>query len=132
MIGQSKDVGFTIGVSRTLPFPPEVVWAAITSPEGVALWLGEGATLIKGERYETSDGTVGEVRSMRDLDRVRLTWQPRDWDHETTIQLAIRASGDKTVLRFHQERMNGPEERVRQRDHWRAVMDAVVDLLTAK
>lgn len=132
MIGQTKDVGFNIGVSKTLPFPPEVVWAAVMSPEGVALWLGKGATLTKGERYETTEGTVGEVRSLHELDRVRLTWHPRDWDHESTVQVAISASGDKTMLRFHQERLAGPEERARQRDHWREVMDSIVDLLTAR
>lgn len=132
MIGQTKDVGFNIGVSRTLPFPREVVWAAIMSPEGVALWLGEGATLVKGERYETIEGTVGEVRSLHPFDRVRLTWHPRDWDHESTVQVAISASGAKTVLRFHQERLDGPEERARQRDHWREVMDSIVDLLRAE
>ncbi|MBP2320241.1 uncharacterized protein YndB with AHSA1/START domain [Kibdelosporangium banguiense] len=131
MIGQTKDVGFNIGVSRTLPFPPEVVWAAIMSPAGVALWLGKGATLVKGERYETADGTVGEVRSLHELDRIRLTWQRRDWDHETTVQIALSTRGAKTVLNFHQERMTGPEERARQRDHWRGVMNEVVDLLTA-
>jgi uncharacterized protein YndB with AHSA1/START domain len=132
MIGQTKDVGFNIGASKTLPFPPEVVWAAIMSPEGVALWLGEGATLVKGERYETIEGTVGEVRSLRPFDRVRLTWHPRDWDHESTVQVAISPSGAKTVLRFHQERLDGPEERARQRDHWREVMDSIVDLLQAE
>jgi uncharacterized protein YndB with AHSA1/START domain len=132
MIGQTKDVGFNIGVSKTLPFPAEVVWAAVMSPEGIALWLGEGATLTKGTRYETTDGTVGEVRSLHELDRVRLTWHPRDWDHESTVQVAISGRGDKTMLRFHQERLAGPEERARQRDHWREVMDSIVDLLTAE
>jgi uncharacterized protein YndB with AHSA1/START domain len=131
MIGQTKDVGFNIGVSRTLPFPPDVVWAAIMSREGIALWLGEGATLAKGEHYETTDGTVGEVRSLHKLDRVRLTWHPRDWDHESTVQIALSTRGEKTVLNFHQERLAGPEERERQRDHWRGVMDAIVDLLTS-
>jgi uncharacterized protein YndB with AHSA1/START domain len=129
MIGQTKDVGFNIGVSKTLPFPPEVVWAAIMSPEGVALWLGEGATLVKGERYETTEGTVGEVRSLHKFGRVRLTWHPRDWDHESTVQVTVSARSAKTVLNFHQERLAGPEERARQRDHWRAVMDSIIDLL---
>ncbi|RSM89573.1 SRPBCC domain-containing protein [Kibdelosporangium aridum] len=132
MIGQTKDVGFQIGVSKTLPFAPEAVWAAIMSDEGIALWLGKGATLVKGQSYETADGTVGEVRSLNELDRVRVTWQPKDWDHETTVQIAISASNGKTRLIFHQERMTGPAERERQREHWRKVMADVVDLLTAK
>jgi uncharacterized protein YndB with AHSA1/START domain len=132
VIGQTKDAGFQIGVSKTLSFPPEAVWAAVMSQAGIALWLGEGATLAKGEPYATTDGTVGEVRSLHELDRVRLTWRPRGWDHETTVQIAVSGSGGKTRLTFHQERMTGPEERERQRDHWRKVMADVVDLLTAK
>ncbi|MFC0113808.1 SRPBCC family protein [Kibdelosporangium aridum] len=132
MIGQTKDADFQIGVSKTLPFAPEAVWAAIMSDEGIALWLGKGATLVKGQSYETADGTVGEVRSLNELDRVRVTWRPKDWDHETTVQIAISASNGKTRLTFHQERMTGAAERERQREHWRRVMADVVDLLTAK
>lgn len=132
MIGQTKDAGFNIGVSKTLPFPPEVVWAAIMSPKGVALWLGEGAALLKGERYETADGTVGEVRSLHELDRVRLTWHPRDWHHESTVQVTVSPRGAKSVLNFHQERLAGPQERARQRDHWREVMASIIDLLLAE
>jgi uncharacterized protein YndB with AHSA1/START domain len=132
MIGQTKDAGFQIGVSKTLPYSPEAVWAAIMSDEGIALWLGKGATLVKGQPYETDDGTVGEVRSLNEVDRVRVTWRPKDWDHETTVQIAIAASGGKTRLNFHQERMAGPAERERQREHWRKVMTDVVDLLSAR
>ena len=41
ILGQTKDVGFNIGVSRTLPYPIEVVWSFVTGPAGLALWLGE-------------------------------------------------------------------------------------------
>ncbi|MGY0232403.1 hypothetical protein [Longispora urticae] len=34
-----------------------------------------------------------------------------------------------TVVRFHQEWLTGPEERARQREHWRSVMTAVVGAL---
>ncbi|MCE7006468.1 SRPBCC domain-containing protein [Kibdelosporangium philippinense] len=132
MIGQTKDVGFQIGVSKTLPYAPEAVWAAIMSDEGVALWLGRGANLVKGQSYETEDGTVGKVRSRNEVDRVRVTWRPKDWDHETTVQIAISANAGKTRLTFHQERMADPAERERQREHWRRVMADVVDLLTSK
>jgi uncharacterized protein YndB with AHSA1/START domain len=132
MVGQTKDVGFVIGVSKTLPFPVERVWGLLTSPDGVRLWLGEGARLgtAKGDRYETADGTIGELRSFHEHDRVRLTWRPVSWDHDTTVQVAVRAEGDRTMLRFHQEWLAGPQERERQRDHWRAVMDKVVAALS--
>ncbi len=59
--------------------------------------------------------------------RIRLTWQPVNWDHETTIQVAIQAKGDRTLVRFHQERLANATEREQQRSHWKQVMD---DLLS--
>jgi uncharacterized protein YndB with AHSA1/START domain len=38
--GLTKDAGWEIGVSRTLPFPPDDVRAVLTAPAGLALWLG--------------------------------------------------------------------------------------------
>ena len=60
VVGQTKDVGFEIGVSRTLPHAPAEVWSFLTSPGGVALWVGPGAVLepTKGSPYRAEDGTV--------------------------------------------------------------------------
>ncbi|MBK1785518.1 SRPBCC family protein [Prauserella cavernicola] len=124
VVGQTKDVGFQIGVSKTVPYPVETVWAYLTSAEGIAVWLGEGVRLgtEKGARYETAEGTVGEVRSFHDNERLRLTWRPRDWDHDTTMQVTVTDSDGRTVLRFHQEWLADGDERLRQREHWRAVL----------
>jgi hypothetical protein len=46
MIGQTKDVGWNIGVSKTLPYPVEQVWALLTSGDKTVLgfhqeWLAD-------------------------------------------------------------------------------------------
>ncbi|RJL31979.1 SRPBCC family protein [Bailinhaonella thermotolerans] len=133
-VGETKDAGFQIGVSRTLPHPRERVWDFVVSPEGLALWLGDLGDAVrltpgKGARYTTAGGTTGEVRSFREYDRVRLTWRPRDWDHDTTVQVAVSGDGGKTVLRFHQEWLADAGERSQQREHWRAAMDRVTAAL---
>ncbi|WP_110343146.1 SRPBCC family protein [Prauserella flavalba] len=127
VVGQTKDVGFQIGVSRTVPHPLESVWAYLTSPEGITAWLGEGAVLgtRKGDTYTTAEGTTGELRSFHVNDRVRLTWRPRGWDHDTTVQVTVSDAGGRTVLRFHQEWLADGDERLRQRGHWRGVLDTV-------
>jgi uncharacterized protein YndB with AHSA1/START domain len=131
MIGQTKDVGWNIGVSKTLPYPVEQVWALLTSEAGLRLWLGDVALgTRKGDRYETADGTVGEIRSFHPHDRVRLTWRPPGWTHDTTVQVAVTGKGDKTVLGFHQEWLADAEERERQREHWRAAMARVAAALS--
>jgi uncharacterized protein YndB with AHSA1/START domain len=131
-VGKTKDVGWEIGVSRTLAAPAARVWEVLTSAEGTGLWLGSGVTwpADAGSPYELTDGTAGEIRSFRPLDRIRLTWQPPDWDHESTVQVAIRERDGRTRITFHQERLADAEERERQRAHWAAVMDRVQDAVT--
>jgi uncharacterized protein YndB with AHSA1/START domain len=132
-VGHTRDAGWQIGVSKTVGRPAEAVWAFITSPAGVAIWLGEGVTVLpeRGAVYETTAGVRGETRSFRDLDRVRLTWQPPDWAHDTTLQLTVRPAGEgRATLRVHQERLADAGEREQQRRHWQAVIAALVEALT--
>ena len=93
-VGRTRDAGWQIGVSKTIDRPVEDVWGFLTSPAGVAIWLGEGVTVHsergaglsdRGAGYETKAGVRGETRSFRELDRIRLTWQPSDWTHDTTL-----------------------------------------------
>ena len=132
--GLTRDVGWEIGVSRTITAPLDVVWAFLTSDAGVAIWLGSDVSLptAAGESYQTSDGTEGEIRSYHDSDRVRLRWRPADWDHETTLQIAVTGGDTKTMVRIHQEHLANGDERERMRAHWRAVLDRLsVELRTA-
>jgi uncharacterized protein YndB with AHSA1/START domain len=130
--GRTKGAGWEIGVSRTVAFPLEEVWDFLTSAEGSAVWLGAGVQRLDqpGGAYETSDGTSGEVRSFHPRDRVRLTWRPEDWSHDSTVQVTVsRTTAGRTVLSFHQERLADATEREQQRAHWQAVLDAVVAAL---
>ncbi|MFN8594733.1 MAG: hypothetical protein U0559_00910 [Anaerolineae bacterium] len=40
-VGQTKDVGFEIGVRRMLATSPQPAWDALTSDDGLKLWLGK-------------------------------------------------------------------------------------------
>ncbi|MFI5527357.1 SRPBCC domain-containing protein [Kitasatospora sp. NPDC051853] len=125
--GLTKDAGWEIGVSRTLPHPVPLVWDFVSGPEGLALWLGPGAALEpgRGTPYRTDEGVTGEVRGYRPGERIRVTHGP------TTVQVAVVPVGDgsRTVLRFHQERLADAGQRERQRAHWKAVMDRVAAAL---
>lgn len=132
--GQTRDAGWQIGVSRTLDASPAQVWSLLTSPEGLALWLGPGARIDTepGTGWETDDGSHGEVRSHHVGERIRLTCQPAGWDHDTTVQVVlVAASRGRTSVRFHQERLADADERAGRRNHWRAVMDRVAAALDA-
>jgi uncharacterized protein YndB with AHSA1/START domain len=126
-VGKTADAGWQIGVSKTVPYPLAEVWEFLSGRDGVEVWLGPGAELPRkaGETYETESGTAGEVRSFRELDRIRLTWRPKDWDHDSTVQVTVSSSGTKTTIRFHQEWLSGPDERAEQREYWKDVIERV-------
>ncbi|TQF68756.1 SRPBCC domain-containing protein [Rhodococcus spelaei] len=123
--GLSRDVGWEIGVSKTLPYQVEEVWQVVSGDP--AVWLGEGTRLPDraGASWTAGDGTRGEVRSRRDHDRIRLTWRPPAWTHDSTVQVAMRATPTGTTVRFHQERLASSAERSAQRTHWQSVMAAL-------
>ncbi|MEU3660297.1 SRPBCC domain-containing protein [Streptomyces sp. NPDC032940] len=125
--GLTQDAGWQIGVSRTLPHPPSVVWDFISGPGGLALWLGPGAGLApeRGARYRTAGGVTGEVRGYHAGTKIRVT------HGTTTVQVALApaAEGARTMLRFHQEHIASQEERERRRAHWQRVMDRVAAAL---
>ncbi|HEX3732271.1 MAG TPA: SRPBCC domain-containing protein [Mycobacteriales bacterium] len=133
VVGLTKDVGWEIGVSRTLLYLLTDVWHLLISRDGLALWLGPGAELSpeRGGSYATATGVTGEIRSFHDGSRIRLTWRPSDWKHDTTLQVTVSASGSGTLLRFHQERLASSAEREAQRIHWQSVVDALAAALGA-
>ncbi|ONI83097.1 activator of Hsp90 ATPase 1 family protein [Actinosynnema sp. ALI-1.44] len=131
-VGLTKDAGWQIGVSKTVDHPAPAVWAFLTSPEGIAIWLGEGVTVLSdlGAGYETKGGVRGETRSFHNHGRLRLTWQPKDWKHETTLQLTVTPVGEgRARLGVHQERLADAAERDQQRRHWQGVVAALVEAL---
>lgn len=133
-VGRTRDAGWQIGVSKTVDRPVDEVWDFVTSPAGVAIWLGEDVTVMpeRGAGYETSAGVRGETRGYRELDRIRLTWQPPDWTHDTTLQLTVSSAGaGRSRLVIHQERLADATERERQRRHWQGVMNALAAGLVA-
>lgn len=98
-VGRTKDAGWEIGVSRTVPLTLEEAWTRVDDPED---WLGE---------------QPDDVRSHRPLDRVRVGWKG------TIVQVALSPTRTGTRVTFHQERLADADERERQRTHWKAVMD---------
>jgi uncharacterized protein YndB with AHSA1/START domain len=131
-VGRTKDAGWQIGVSKTLDHSVDDLWTFLTSPGGTALWLGEGVTVSPepGEGYETAAGVRGETRSFTRHRRIRLTWQPPGWSHDTTLQVSVTPAGDgRARLGVHQERLADAAERELQRAHWQGVVNAIADAL---
>ena len=126
-VGKTKDAGWQIGVSRTVPVDVDDAWEYLTSERGLAVWLGKGVgpPLARGQSYETTDGTRGEIRSFRPHDRIRVTWQPPDRPDHATVQIALQPAATGCTFRFHTERLHDGEERERMRDHWRSIAGTI-------
>lgn len=131
-VGKTRDAGWQIGVSRTIAVDLETAWAYLTSTRGLATWLGEGVAvpLCKGQRYTTADGTSGTIRSLRRLDRIRLTWHPVRRPDHATIQVTVAQAKRGCSVRFHTERLYSSDEREQMRAHWRQVVDRIEADLT--
>ena len=129
--GLTEDAGWELGVQRTVPLPTEDVWAYLVGP-GRRRWLGDTELgTNQGDRYATADGIEGEVRSFTDGERVRITWQPADWRHDSTLQLTVHPAASGTTIGIHQERLADSGERERMLAHWNEVMDRIEEDLVA-
>ncbi|EKU44685.1 SRPBCC domain-containing protein [Lysinibacillus capsici] len=127
IIGQTKSVGFQIGVRRTFPISQEQAWALLTTTEGVRTWLGESTSVIfePGHKYHSKTGS-GEIRIVKPLEQLRLTWQKEEWSKPSTVQIRILPKGvNKTTISFHQEHLSDQTVREEMKGHWESVLDLI-------
>jgi uncharacterized protein YndB with AHSA1/START domain len=129
-VGETTDAGFEVGVRRTFETSPKRAWDILTRKAGVAAWLGQvkGLKFEKGQTYETSDGAVGEISSVRPGERVRLTWRPMGWEEDSIIQVTVIPVSSYATIAFHQEKLPDEKERERARKRWSAALDALQEL----
>lgn len=131
IVGQTRDVGFQIGVRRTLSIRHEDAWRLLTSRKGVRLWLGNtsGLKFTKGAAYKLADGSFGEVRVFKPNSHLRITWQIAGRERPSTIQLRVIPKDERTVVAFHQENLPGSKEREKRRTHYSTVLDELERLI---
>lgn len=126
--GQTADAGFEVGVQRTISTGAAELWHFMMSIDGLRLWIGDvdkALTLEVGAAYRTKDGTQGEIRSLRQNERIRLTWQPEGWPKPSTLQLYFQDKGEKTALRLHHEKLLDADHRAEMKEHWQSVLSSI-------
>ena len=125
-VGLTKDAGWELGVRQTVPAPLAEVWQYLLGP-GLPVWLGEIDALPteKDAAYETRDGVRGTIRGFTPDYRVRLTWRPDDWPHDSTLQVTVKEAATGTTIGFHHDRLADREERKLMLGHWKNVAAAI-------
>ena len=127
--GQTKDAGWEVGVRQTVDAPLDTVWTFLLGA-GLPIWLGNTTLVLeKGAPYETDDDIKGTVLSYTEGLRVRLSWQPGEWNHDSTLQLTVKEAATGTTIAFHQERLSGREERKIMLGHWKDVVQQLDDAI---
>ncbi len=119
----AKKPGWDVGVRTTVPAPVAAVWKFLLA-DGLALWLGD-TTLptITGETFLTDDGVRGVVRVFTEKSRVRVTWWPSDWPHDTTLTLTIKEAESGTTIDIQHDDLADRDERRMMLGHWKNVVD---------
>ncbi|OXS68741.1 ATPase [Lysinibacillus sp. KCTC 33748] len=124
IIGQTKTVEFQVGVRRMFPIAQEEAWNLVTSQDGLNVWLGESMFIIlePGQNYITKLGS-GEIRVVKPLQQLRLTWQKVGWDKASTVQVRIiPGASNKTTISFHQEKLSNQNVREEMKKYWQKVL----------
>jgi uncharacterized protein YndB with AHSA1/START domain len=127
--GLTKDAGWEVGVRKTVAAPLAKVWEFLLG-DGLNLWLGEGTlSRDKGAPYEMGDGVRGQVRSFTDNQKVRLTWRPDDWPHDTMLQVTVKEAPGGTTIGFHHDQLADRDERRMMLGHWKNVVADIAEAL---
>jgi uncharacterized protein YndB with AHSA1/START domain len=121
-VGRTRDVGWEIGVRRTVPAEPEAVWELLRSPEGMEVWLG-GAIALEPGPYRLEDGTDGEVRVDAPGSHLRLTWRPPGWEEPSLVQVRVMPAAGGATIAFHQEHLADAMARDLMRERWTGVAE---------
>lgn len=130
-VGKTKDQGWEIGVRRTFPIGTGRAWELLMTQPGLGYWLGHGVepNFEKGVKYQTDEMTRGDIRSFTADSLIRLRWQPKEWDFESTLQIRVIPAKTGTTISFHHERLENSQQREVMRLHWSKVMDQLAALM---
>ncbi|HEX2914405.1 MAG TPA: SRPBCC domain-containing protein [Chloroflexia bacterium] len=101
-------------IERVYPFPPEVLWQALTEREALAQWLMENDFIAEvGHKFQFRtrpapgfDGIVNcEVLVVEPLRRLSYSWA--SGKNRTVVTWELEAVAEGTRLRLHHEGFDG-------------------------
>jgi len=126
MAGRTTDGTWELGVRRTTPLPPDVVWQRLVHDPGAL--LGMPIVLEQGAQG-TADGVAWRVRSVTARVVTRLSWLELGWTQSSTLQLRVLPAATGTTLALHHEGLPDEEARVRLLARWTARLESWLERL---
>jgi len=132
IVGQTKDVGFQIGVRRTLSISSDNTWNFLFSETGLNIWLGRihPDEIELNKNYITQEGIEGKIRVLKPNSHIRLSWKPKHWTNISTLQIRVIPRKDRTTISFHQEKLLGNTQRAEMKNYWSKVIEMLSEKLT--
>ena len=93
----------------------------LTTNDGAAAFLGEGATLgSKGEHWRAADGSHGVWRSYHPMEQVRVSWHASEDAPRSIVDLHLAPAGEQTSVTVRHEPV---DDSAGLSARWRAPLD---------
>ena len=121
--GKTKSQGWQVGVSRTLPVDEQAAWQKIVSALSLDWQDTAQADYKKGDTFVTAVGTQVEIRSYEHGALIRMKWQPKGWDNNSTLQVRVRPAKTGTTISVHHEWLQNAEQREAMLQHWTNLLE---------
>ena len=116
----------TVEVTALLTHDINHVWHVLTTNDGAAAFLGEGATLGgKGEPWHAADGSHGVWRSYHPMEQVRVSWHASEDAPRSIVDLHLEPAGDQTSVTVRHEHV---EDSAAMSARWRAALERIDSL----
>jgi uncharacterized protein YndB with AHSA1/START domain len=73
-----------------------------------------------------ADGVRGEVRAYSEGSKIRMSWRPDDWPHDTLLQISVKEVETGTTIAIRHLELADREERSMMLGHWKNVLGSLV------
>ena len=134
VFGQTKDVGFQIGVRRTFPVSVNLAWDFLFSDKGLSFWLGkiDSGDIEPDNSYKTKEGIEGKISVLKPYSHIRLTWKRKDWENVSTLQIRVIPAKEKTTISFHQDKLMNSGQREEMKSYWNKILEEIKNKLNTE
>jgi uncharacterized protein YndB with AHSA1/START domain len=121
---EEDGVADTVEVNALLSHDIDHVWKVLTTNDGAAALLGQGAQLgSKGEHWRAADGTHGVWRSYHPMEQIRVSWHASEDAPRSLVDLHLERAGEQTAVSVRHEHVAGDRDALAQR--WATALERI-------